>query len=159
MEKFSRTLRGYDPTEVNAFLDKIIKQVEEILVDVKAKDERIAELEEKVQETDQLTKKNEELQAKLEHYERLESTLNQAILMAQKTSEKMKSSAVRESEIIIGDAKNNASRIVNEALLKAEKVERDADSLRRNIKVFKKRLKDVVESQMEIIDDIEKIEL
>ena len=29
MEKFSRTLRGYNPEEVNEFLDKIIKQVEE----------------------------------------------------------------------------------------------------------------------------------
>lgn len=156
MEKFSRTLWGYDPAEVNEFLDKIIKQVEEILEDVKAKDQRIAELEAKQQK---ISQENEELKQKIQHYERLESTLNQAILMAQKTSEKMKSSAARESEVIVNDAKNNASRIVNEALLKAEKVERDADSLRRNIKTFKRRLKDVVESQMEIIDDIEKIEL
>ena len=28
MEKFSRTMRGYDPEEVNNFLDKVINQVE-----------------------------------------------------------------------------------------------------------------------------------
>ena len=28
MEKFSRVLRGYDPDEVNSFLDKVIAKVE-----------------------------------------------------------------------------------------------------------------------------------
>ncbi len=159
MEKFNRVLRGYDPEEVNSFLDKIINQVEEILEDVKEKDRKIAEFSEKDQNVSSLENENAQLKEKVEHYERLESTLNQAILMAQKTSEQMKSAAVRESEVILSDAKNNASRIVNEALLRAEKIERDADSLKRNIKIFKKRLKDIVESQIEIIDDIEKIEL
>ena len=31
MEKFSRTLRGYNPEEVNEFLDNVIKQVEQIV--------------------------------------------------------------------------------------------------------------------------------
>ncbi len=159
MEKFNRTLRGYDPDEVNAFLDKIIVQVEEILEDVKIKDQKISEFQAKEQNLHTLENENKRLKEKVEHYERLESTLNQAILMAQKTSEQMKSAAVRESEVILSDAKNNASRIVNEALLRAEKIERDADSLKRNIKIFKRRLKDIVESQIEIIDDIEKIEL
>ena len=30
MDKFTRTLRGYDPDEVNAFLDKVIVQVEKM---------------------------------------------------------------------------------------------------------------------------------
>ncbi len=152
MEKFSRALRGYDSEEVNNFLDKVITQVEEILVEIKKKDEEIASL-----------KQNEkdigEVQAKLAHYEKMESTLNQAILMAQKTAEQMKSNAIRESETIINEAKSNANRIVNESLLRSERIDRDADSLKRNIKIFKRRLKDIVESQMEIIDDIEKIEL
>ena len=38
MEKFNRTLRGYDPEEVNAFLDKIINQVEAMVNEMKEKD-------------------------------------------------------------------------------------------------------------------------
>jgi DivIVA domain-containing protein len=45
MEKFNRTLRGYDPIEVNQFLDHVIKQVEKMVDDIKEKDARIAELE------------------------------------------------------------------------------------------------------------------
>ncbi len=159
MEKFNRTLRGYDPEEVNAFLDKVIGQVEEILNEIKEKDQKIADLEQEQAKVSQLEKEKQDLEKKVADYARMESTLNQAILMAQKTSEEMKSSAVRESEIIINEAKNNARRIVNESLLRAERIDRDADSLKRNIKIFKNRLKDIVQSQMEIIDDIEKIEL
>ncbi len=156
MEKFNRTIRGYDPDEVNAFLDNIINQVEGIIFETKKKDDLIKEKDAIINGFDDEKK---ELIEKVEHYTRMESTLNQAILMAQKTSEQMKSSAIREGEILVSEAKGNANRIINEALLKSEKIERDAESLKRNIRVFKRRLKDIVESQLEIIDDIEKIEL
>ena len=116
MEKFNRTLRGYDPVEVNSFVDQVISQVEKMVSEGKKKDAKIKELE-------SLEIENARLREKLMQYERMESTLNKAILMAQKTSEQMKLAAVKESETILEDAKNNASRIINEALLKAEKTE------------------------------------
>ena len=45
MEKFNRTLRGYDPEEVNSFLDKVIAQVEDMVSEIKEKDAKIAALE------------------------------------------------------------------------------------------------------------------
>ena len=159
MEKFNKTLRGYDPNEVNAFLDSVIRQVEGMIEEAKQKDEKLAQAQESLSKIETLEEENKILAEKVTYYARMENTLNQAILMAQKTSNQMKSSAIRESEVIIGDAKNNASRIVNEALLKAERIEKDAESLKRNVKIFKRRLKEIVESQIEIIDDIEKIEL
>ena len=80
-------------------------------------------------------------------------------MMAQKTSDQLKISAHRESEIILDDAKKNASRIVNDALIKAEKIENDAETMKRNINVLKRRLKNIIESQLEIIDDIDDLEL
>lgn len=156
MEKFNRTIRGYDPDEVNAFLDNVINQVENIIEDMRKKDQQIKEYETIIGNFDNEKK---ELVEKIAHYTRMESTLNQAILMAQKTSEQMKSAAIREGEILVGEAKSNANRIVNEALLRAEKIEKDADNLKRNIRIFKRRLKDIVETQLEVIEDIEKIEL
>ena len=89
----------------------------------------------------------------------MESSLNKAILMAQKTSDSLKLAAHKESEIMLDDAKKNASRIVNEALIRAEKIENDAMMMKRNITVLKRRLKNIVESQLEIIDDIDKIDI
>ncbi len=152
MEKFSRTLRGYDPDEVNEFLDKIIKQVESIVSESKEKDRRIAELEKMEQE-------NQKLKDQLQQYERTEATLNRAIMMAQKTSEQIKLAAHHESEILIEEAKQNANRIVNEALLRAEKTEREANLLRRNINIFKRRVKDIVEAQLDVVNEFENIDL
>ena len=144
-----RTLRGYDPEEVNKFLDKVIVQVEEMIKNGKEKDAKLTAL----------LKENNRLQEKLEQYERMQESLKETLVMAQKTSEQVKLSAHEESEMIINDAKKNANRIVNEALLKAEKTEDEAIMLRRNIKIFKKRLRTLIESQLEMVDEIETIEL
>jgi cell division initiation protein len=152
MEKFNRTLRGYDPIEVNQFLDHVIKQVEKMVDDIKEKDARIAELE-------AMEEENIKLKERIAQFSATEETLNKALFMAQKTSDQMRLAAHRESELIVDDAKKNANRIVNEALLRAEKTEMETDMLRRNVNVFKRRLRDVVESQLEVIKDIEKIEL
>ncbi len=152
MEKFNRTLRGYDPDEVNAFLDQVINQVEKMVTELKMKDQQIASLQ-------SLQQENESLRERLGQYEHMEGTLNRAIMMAQKTSDQIKVSASRESEVILEEAKKNASRIVNEALLRAEKVEQETSQLRRNMTVFKRRLRDVIETQLEMVNDIERIDL
>ena len=152
MEKFNRVLRGYDPEEVNNFIDHIIEQVENMVNEIKEKDLRIKELEEQVEDT--ITLKN-----RIEHYEKMEDTLNRAIIMAEKTSEQIKLNAHQERETITNDAKKNASRIINEALLKAEKIDNDAETVKRNMNILKKRLRDILESQLELVDDIERIDV
>lgn len=152
MEKFSRTLRGYNPDEVNRFLDKIINQVENIVSESKEKDIRLAQME-------KLELENKQLQEKIEQYERMEATLNKAIMMAQKTSEQIKLAAHDESDLLLDEAKKNANRIVNEALLRAEKTEHEANLLRRNINIFKKRVRDIVEAQLEVVGEFDKIDL
>lgn len=41
--------------------------------------------------------------------------------------------------------------------MKAEKTEIETSVLRKNINVFKRKLKDIIESQLEIVEDIEKL--
>ena len=152
MEKFSRVLRGYDPEEVNDFLDKVIAKVEAMVKELEEKDKQIIELK-------KLEQENLNLTGKIAQFERMEENLKRAILMAEKTSEQIKLTAYQERDIIISDAKKNANRIVNEALLKAETIEKESDTLRRNMIVFKRRLKDALSTQVELIEDIEKIEI
>ena len=83
---------------------------------------------------------------------------NKAIIMAQKTSDQIKSNAYHESEMIVDEAKKNANRIVNEALLKAEKIETNTLALQRNANIFKRRLKQIIEEQLEMVNDLEKVE-
>lgn len=158
MDNNGKTFKNYTPEEVDHILEQIINQVERMIEDNKVKNRELALKDKKIQELTSLVSSMKPIQDRLAHYERLEGTLNRAIMMAQKTSDQIKSSAHRESEIILEDAKRNASRIVNESLLKAEKTEMEAEALKRNIIIFKRKLKGILESQLEMVDEIEKVE-
>src|SRR5699024_3301953 len=114
------------------FLDNVITKVESMIKEIETKDEQISNYK-KIEE------ENVALKDKIAQFARMEENLKRAILMAEKTSEQIKLTAYQERDIIIGDAKKNANRIVNEALLKAETIERDSENLKRNMMVFKKR--------------------
>jgi len=105
-----------------------------------------------------LKKRDEEitnLKQKLLQYQNMENTLNKALLVAEDASNQIKRVARDESKSIIEDAKRNASRIVNEALIKAEKLERDGENLKQRIIVFKRRFRNIIETELEVIDDID----
>ena len=152
MDKFKTALRGYDTSEVNQFLDQVINQVETMVKELETKDAKIKEL-------ILFEEENKLLKEKVDQFRNMETTLNKAILMSQKTADAIKSAAREESDIVIEEAKRNASRIVNEALMRGEKTEREASKLRRNVANFKRRLRDIVDSQIEVINEIDKIEL
>lgn len=157
MEKFTRTMRGYDPAEVNRFLDNVIKQVDKMVKLIKEKDNAIRIRDQKILALQKSISQTNKMKEKLAQYERMEDTLNRAIIMAQKTSDQIKSNAYRESEMLMENAKKNANRIVNEALMQAEKAEIEANRMRRNIIVYKRKLKDLLQSQLDMIEDIEKV--
>ena len=64
-----------------------------------------------------------------------------------------------QAKMAISDAKSNASRIVNESLLKAERIENRAELLEKNMKIFKRKLKIIMEQQMAVVEEIEVLEL
>ena len=142
MEKFNTALSGYKKEEVNKFIDDVIKQVETMISNMKSKDLEI-----------------EKLKMELEHYKNLESNFNRALLIAEDAGQQIRTSARNESLSIIEDAKRNADRIINNALIKAETIDKDAERLRRNIITFKRRLRDILETQMELVDDIDKLDI
>jgi cell division initiation protein len=142
MKKFSYEANGYNRNEVNQFIGDVIVQTEGIIARVKSQNTEI-----------------EKLKAELEHYKNIEDTLKRAIMKAEETGDNIKKMARDESELIVSEAKHNASRIVNEALLRAEKIENNADLLEKNMKIFKRKLKVIMEQQMAVVEEIEVLEL
>lgn len=143
MEKFSYEANGYNRNQVNQFVEEeVITQTEGIIKRCKEQKNEI-----------------ENLRQELEHYKNIETSLKDAIIRAEEAGDNIKRMAREESEMIVTDAKHNASRIVNEALLKAEKIEVQSERLQNNIKIFKRKLKLIVEQQMEVVDEIEVLDL
>ncbi|GAA0445763.1 septum site-determining protein DivIVA [Lentibacillus halophilus] len=134
-KEFTRSFRGYDEDEVNEFLDQVIKDYEMTIREKK-------ELQEQV----------EQLNERLSHFTNIESTLNNSILTAQETAEEVKGNAQKESKLIIKEAEKNADRIVNESLNKSRRIEMDIEELKKQAKVFRSRLKMLVEAQLEVIN-------
>ncbi len=149
MDKFSYEANGYNRREVNQFVGDVIRQTEGIIK--KCRDQG--------SELELLKRQIASLEAEVKHYQELENTLKKSIMKAEETSDNIKRLAREESDMIIVDAKNNASRIVNEALLKAGKIENNAEILEKNMKIFKRKLRVIMEQQMAVVDEIEVLEL
>jgi len=139
MRKFNNSFPGYNKNEVNSFVKNVTTEYESMLNNLKNRDQEI-----------------ENLKKELEHYKTIENTLNRAILIAEESSQNIKKTAFDESKIIIEDAKKNASRIINNALLKAEKVEMETNNLKRQVERYKRRYKNILEEQL---DEIERLDL
>lgn len=137
MRKFNTSLNGYSKLEVNNFVNEVTSEYEQMLAKLKKQDTQI-----------------EDLKKELEKYKNMENTLNRAIIVAEDASNQIKRLAKDEAKGVIEDARRNASRIVNDALLKADKIEQDAETLKRRVIIFKRRLKSVVDEQVEFIDSI-----
>ncbi len=137
MRKFNTSFNGYDKKEVNQFVANVTQEYESILNKLKVKDTEI-----------------ESLKNQLEKYKNIEATLNKTILLAEDTSNQIKRLAREESKTIMEEAKRNASRIVNDALIKAEKYEQDGEELRKRVVNFKRRIRQSIETEAEHIEDI-----
>lgn len=154
MKTFSRTLHGYNPEEVNSFLDETISQVEKIVQSNKQKNEEIKKLKEELAKI----KPDDELVQKARKFDELSSTLNKAIVMAEETGEHIRRVAKQERDLMLEEAKKNASIIINDALSRSERIEYEGALLRKNIIMFKKKLRNNLEEQLRMVDEIEVLE-
>ena len=145
MKRFSITSEGYNVEEVNRFIDIVIERLEKLN----------AENATYVAKIDKLTQKLQEKNTGNYDVNKLEK----AILAVQETNDRLKEVSREEARIIVEEAKNNANSIVHEALIKAEKIEQERMILEKNMKIYKERVKSLIEAQLKLADDLDKIEL
>ncbi len=143
MKRFSVVNNGYDVEEVNRFIDIVIGRLEKLNAENASYLAKIDKLNKQLEDTKTIDT----------------SKLEKAILAVQDTSDKMKEVAKEEARMIVEEAKNNANSIIHEALVNAEKVENEKIMLEKNIKVYKERIKSLLKSELEIVDDLDKVEL
>ena len=145
MDKFKRSLNGYNIEEVNAFIDDVIKKVESILEEERKIKEEIKFKDVKIKDLEQV----------VEHYKNIEKQMNTSIITANESGEYIKRLAKTERDAIIEDARKNANRIISDALIRAEKIEYKTELLRKNIVSYKNRVRTMLNQQLDIIDDLD----
>lgn len=138
MERFNYEVNGYKKDEVNKFVNDVINQTNIIIEKIKYQEREIASL-----------------RKKMEYYQGIEDTLNRTL----KELGTLKENFNGIDEMSIENASFNADRIINNALLQAKDIENQRAILERNIKIFKKKLKSIVEQQEKVVEQIEVLEL
>lgn len=134
-KEFSVSFRGYDKDEINEFLEQLMKDYENILVENKSLEASLIQSKEQVS-----------------HFNSIEQTLQKSILIAQEAAEDVRRNSLKESKLIIKEAEKNADRIVNEALSRARKITVEIEDLKKQSKVFRNRFKMLIEAQLDLVE-------
>lgn len=142
MKKFSKELNGYNKQEVNQFLNDVIVQMETTIKKIEKQQSEINNL------------KNQII-----HYQDIERSLNLALTNAMEVGENIRKEAKHEANIIIDEAHRNANHIVNDALIRSERLEMKNQTMERNLRIFKNKLRKIVEQQLEVVEEIEILEI
>lgn len=152
MKRFNVVSNGYDIDEVNRFIDIVIKRLERLNTENRDYAVMIEKLNDKIREGITTTNTNVS-----NHND--EDKISKAVLVLQETADKIINASKKESQQIIDEAKRNATSIVHEALVEAEKIEYKTMTMKKNLTVYKSKLKSLLEAQMEITEELDKTEL
>lgn len=134
-KEFSRSIRGYSPAEVDEFLERLAKDYEDLIKETITGKEQISQLKEK-----------------LNHYHKLETTLHNAIVVAQETAEEVKRNANKEADLIRREAERDAARIMEDARYKASRILTEHDEVYKQAQIYKMRFRSLVEAQLAALE-------
>ena len=145
-QQFSVRFRGFDTNEVDAFLETVANELEDLL---KANKELKEELERK--------------EARIWEYQNMEKILKETLLMAQTTSEEMKKNAQKTTEelmvnaqkeatFVIGRAREQAEKMIVETNSRLVKIQEEINELKRKKILLKQELRFVLETHLRLLE-------
>ena len=134
-QRFTVKFRGYNPAEVDSFLDQVTETLELMLG-----------------ENETLREKNHQLNVDNQDYKSREESFKRVMLNSQKVLEQMKENARKSSELIVAQAEVDADNIISSAHTKLEKLYDEINELKRQRIQFKTQLKSVIESHSELLE-------
>lgn len=130
-QEFRRSLRGYEPVGVEDFRGRVADELERILREKSVLEERLAAL-------------GEQLQV----FRERERAMNEALVAAQQLREDSRSAALREAQVIVREAEADARRILDEARVAREEVERQSADVQRQFQAYVVGFRALLERQL-----------
>ena len=137
-KEFSKQMvNGYNVDEVDEFLDEITADYEKLYKENKA-----------------LKDNAEELHNDVGQYKDIESTLQNTLIIAQKTADEVQNVAKKQAEQIIKDAEYQAKTKLDEINTQLMIKEKELDELKKQFSVYKAKMESLLISQLELIKDM-----
>jgi cell division initiation protein len=134
-EDFKRSMRGYDPEQVDSFLQIVADRLEELIGLERTLGERVDSLE------DQLNR-----------YQERERALNEALLAAQELREEARSQAERDAALRMREAETHAEAILLDADQAIRQSQRRLDDMRARRGHLMRSLRGLLERFSEYLD-------
>ncbi len=131
---FRRALRGYSPTQVDAFLDEVTRTLDSLL-----------------RENEALKQQTSELSEKVERYRGIEETLQQTLVLAQETADEVRTNARKEVQLMLAEARTEADRIREEADEELRQTREHAQRIRSDVLEYLGKALAATTAQTEIL--------
>ncbi len=137
-QEFKKVMRGYDPVEVDTFMDMMASEFEDALKLQKEMRDRAVELE-----------------IQLKDYRQIEKTLQQTLLQAQEATGRTYESARKEAELIVREAEQKGAKIVEQANSDLSKMHNEISQLVARKESLIGRLRVLLSSELDLIKTLE----
>ena len=134
-QEFKKSMRGYDPVEVDAFLEMVSDELEDLI--------RV-----KKELSDEVLK----LRTQLRDYQSVEKTLQDTLVHAQESIRESRESSTREAELVLREAELSAEKILEDAKFKLAEMKNELILVKAQKNSFSRRLRHLLESQIDLID-------
>lgn len=137
-KKFGKqVMNGYNVNEVDDFLDELTLEYGKLY-----------------KENTELKNQKEELDSNVGKYKNIESTLQNTLVMAQKTADEITLVAKQQAEQIVKEAEYTAKSSVEELNSQILVKQKELEDLKKQFDVYKAKMESLLISQLELLKDI-----
>lgn len=137
-QEFKKSMRGYDPVEVDTFLEMVGNDYEKLLDQNKQNIDKVKELE-----------------TELKNYKEVERTLKQTLMNVQENSDKSRENSRKEADLMRKEAELEANEMIDKAKLATQKMREELITFQTQKQSLIARLRHVLSSQLELLDVLE----
>ncbi|MFQ3906336.1 DivIVA domain-containing protein [Staphylococcus sp. Mo2-7] len=131
---FTRVKTGFEPTEVESYLEQLSNEIERLKEDKK-----------------QLEKVIEDKDTNIQSYKDVHQSVSDALIHAKQVGEETKLVATKDAEATVSKAQSEANKIVNDAVEKARRLSFQTEDMKRQSKIFRSRFRMLVEAQLDLL--------
>ena len=136
-KKFAKQMmNGYNVDEVDDFLDELTLDYGKLY-----------------KENAELKAQREELDYNVGKYKNIENTIQNTLIMAQKTADEVQEVAKKQAEQIVKDAEFQAKNSVEELNTQILLKQKELEDLKKQFDVYKAKMESLLISQLELLKD------
>ncbi|MBS5948818.1 MAG: DivIVA domain-containing protein [Clostridium sp.] len=138
-KEFKKGFRGYDSEEVDEFINEIIDNYEELY-----------------KENSRLKENLSRVNEKLEHYVKIENTIQNTLLLAQNAAEQARETSQKEAEMILSKANESAQKVLDKAHNDVILINDEYEKVKQEFIKFRAKFRNFMNAQTETFDELEK---